>query len=328
MTATGRRLLLAWIVALGTFASCLGLFELALRIVGFSFNSLPMVQFGWPDPVTLRNEFVPDRDLLWVPRDYQTRLEAARTDRPAVVFMGDSCTQYGRDADQTLELLHGTSLSSGLALGVGGWSSQQGVWQLERDVLPLRPKVVTIYYGWNDHWAAIGAQDKEAHPTRLSFFLSHHLRMAQFVNMAWAGFDQVVNHGTRRVDLADYHSNLAHMVAQLRQARVVPVLMTAASSHVRGHEPQYLTSRWLKNLPELVPLHTSYVDETRKVAAETGAALCDVVASLGPDPARATYFLEDGIHLTRQGDRRVAQLLANCIREAYSRAVERGQTER
>ncbi len=36
-----------------------------------------------------------------------------------------------------------------------------GVRQLQRDVLPLRPRVITIYDGWNDHWIGFGLPDPE-----------------------------------------------------------------------------------------------------------------------------------------------------------------------
>ena len=28
-------------------------------------------------------------------------------------------------------------------------------------MIPLHPRIVTIYYGWNDHWVAVGAPDAE-----------------------------------------------------------------------------------------------------------------------------------------------------------------------
>ena len=32
--------------------------------------------------------------------------------------------------------------------------------QFTRDVVPLRPRVATIFFGWNDHWDALGTEDK------------------------------------------------------------------------------------------------------------------------------------------------------------------------
>jgi hypothetical protein len=70
-----------------------------------------------------------------VPRDYDTKLAAARRSHPAVVFMGDSCTEFGTYPHKTTELLTSKAprLATGVTLGVGGWSSEQGLAQLRRD---------------------------------------------------------------------------------------------------------------------------------------------------------------------------------------------------
>ena len=71
--------------------------EISLRLIGFEFALYPTkVQFGWPDPVTLRNLYHFDKELLWVPKDYSTRVADWREKRPTVVFMGDSNTDFGR----------------------------------------------------------------------------------------------------------------------------------------------------------------------------------------------------------------------------------------
>ena len=305
------------------FCGCLTALTLAeggLRLWGFRFASLPTVQFGWPDPIILRDNYVPDKDLLWVTQDYADKLGKARQNPPSVIFMGDSCTEFGNYPALTLESLaiKAPALSSGLSLGVAGWSSQQGRWQLERDVVPLHPKVVTIYFGWNDHWVALGKEDKDSQPSPFSFAVAKNLRLAQLLNRLRAGRDLRMN--TRRqsrVSLADYRSNLIAMIRDLRAGGVVPILITAAANHERGKEPARIGMRFLRDITQLVPLHRSYVDMTRKVAAETGAALCDVSSKWEADPERPAYFIRDGIHLTDEGNRKLAALLVACIKEAY-----------
>src|SRR5207247_4785045 len=112
--------------------------EIALRLVGFSFRTYPTVQFGWPEPTTIRDLFDPDPDLFWVTRGYAAELETARHAHPAIVFMGDSCTQFGSYPAMTLTRLsaRAPSLATGTKLGVAGWSSEQGLAQLRRDIIP------------------------------------------------------------------------------------------------------------------------------------------------------------------------------------------------
>ena len=40
--------------------------EGSLRIAGYSAQTLPTIQFGWPIAKSLINNFKPDRDLFWV----------------------------------------------------------------------------------------------------------------------------------------------------------------------------------------------------------------------------------------------------------------------
>src|SRR5687767_4383104 len=126
----------------------LALAEIGLRLMGFRMDAVPIVEVGWPDPKTIVDEFVPDHDLFWVTKEYEGTLEVARRQRQDIVFMGDSCTQYGTYPRVTLERLaqRGSALRTGVKVGVAGWSSEQGVTQLERDIQPLRPRIITVYY--------------------------------------------------------------------------------------------------------------------------------------------------------------------------------------
>ena len=119
-----RLLLVAGSLALG-----LALCELTLRVIGFDFELLQSVQFRWPDPTAISAAYVPDPDLFWVPREYRAWLEGATALRPDVVFMGDSCTEFGTYPRLTLDRLKRSArpdLARGVKLGVGGWSSEQG----------------------------------------------------------------------------------------------------------------------------------------------------------------------------------------------------------
>src|SRR5262249_13621482 len=154
--------------------------------------------------------------LLWVRADYRDRLEAARRDPPGIVFLGDSCTEFSRYPERTSALVapRFPSLARGFDGGTGGWSSQQGRWALERDLLALRPRVVTIYFGWNDHWVALGPRDEDARPGRLAFFLSQHSRWAQLVEKVVAGRAIDPAERPNRVDRVRYRENLEAMARE------------------------------------------------------------------------------------------------------------------
>lgn len=313
-----RRAFPTTILVLCGLLAGLAIGEAGLRIAGFTYQVVPTVQFGWPEPQEMLEIYAPDRDLFWVPRDYSRLLAEARHDPPAIVFLGDSCTEFGTYAERTLARLRklNSGLSTGLKMGVGGWSSVQGLAQLRRDVLPLRPRVITVYFGWNDHWVALGAPDTEARPGALSWWLSQHSRLFQLLlKVRLAARIRVDQERPNRVDLETYKANLRQMVSLSRGAGIRSVLITAPSNHQPGHEPTSLGERHLRRPEDLIPQHRAYVDATREVARETGAALCDAAESFGHASAeqRNGYFKKDGIHLTKGGDRFLAELLSGSI---------------
>ena len=290
--------------------------EAALRVARFHFDFVPSLQFGWPDAVALRDAYVPDPDLLWVTRDYHETLRSARHSHPAIVFMGDSCTEFGSYAPKTVDDLQAqhAALTTGVKLGVGGWSSEQGLLQLQRDVIPLHPHVITVYFGWNDHWKAMGLTDPEIARTHRMRALAEHLRLAQL----WLWFETGVaskrSPPPNRVPLSEYKANLRAIASEAEAADIRPVFVTAPSNHVIGHEPAYLARRHVRSLAEVVPLHTEYLDATRLVAGQTGAVLCDAAAAFAalPQP-HDRYFQKDGIHLTDAGDDEMARVLSACL---------------
>ncbi|NDC38856.1 MAG: hypothetical protein EBZ48_12530 [Proteobacteria bacterium] len=298
--------------------------ELALRASGFSYRLYPeKIEFGWPHPTAMQDYYQPDQDLLWVPKDYPAKVAALRSDPPDLLFLGDSCTEFG--TYEQFFPLHAKAVGlppiRAEKLGVGGWSSFQGLQQLRRDVTTIRPKVVTIYYGWNDHWIGFGIQDKEIARLRSPLFaLLERSRFAQLITKATLAREVGAKSVPLRVSLPDFQENLRAMVKVARSSDIIPVFLTAPSSHRVGKEPEYLRRRHLKDLRQLVPLHRQYVDAVRQVAAETNTPLCDLFADFEgfSEERLETYFYPDGIHLTKepgQGYDTLAELLARCLKD-------------
>jgi lysophospholipase L1-like esterase len=208
----------------------------------------------------------------------------------------------------------GSPLASGVKVGVAGWSTAQGLEQLRRDVLPLHPRVVTIYYGWNDHWVAMGLTDPEIVRARPLRALADHLRLAQLWLKVKVALAARRRPAPNRVPLEIYASNLRAMATEARAAGIVPVFITAPSNHVIGHEPEYLAKRHVRSLSEVVPLHVAYLRATRDAAAASGARLCDAAATFASLPApHDVLFQKDGIHLTAAGDEAMAHVVSGCL---------------
>ncbi|HEX9736110.1 MAG TPA: GDSL-type esterase/lipase family protein [Thermoanaerobaculia bacterium] len=304
---------------LGSVAFFLGVVEVGLRLVGFSYVLYPEeIEFGKPEPELLKEAFREDDELFWVTRDYPQKLRRLAAERPEIVFMGDSCTQFGsydRELARLVEERRGRELRYG-NLGVAGWTTFQGRRQLARDVVALTPRVVTIYYGWNDHWMGFGVDD--ATVARIKGVFSSRwsrLRVVQLATKAVVALGAHRAAWPNRVSLAAFRANLRAMVGEARAAGVRPLLLTAPTSIREGAEPEYLAARWARDLSEVVPLHRAYAEAVREVAASAGAALCDLERSFAalPRVELDAAMMADGIHLTEEGSRRLADVLFACL---------------
>jgi lysophospholipase L1-like esterase len=296
--------------------------EALLRAAGFSFPLYPeRIEFGWPDPVWLESFYAPDDALLWVRRDYAETLARLARERPQLLLLGDSCVELGNlDARLAAQLAARGAGEVGLAkLGTAGWSTYQGLRQLERDVVSLRPAVVTVQFGWNDHWKGFGIEDAEVAELRSPLVtLVEGARLFQLVTKAWVVAKQEGREQPLRVPPDDFRANLHAIVATARAARITPVLLTAPTSHRPGREPPYLLLRQVERLADVVPLHQRYAAIVREVAAEAGAPLCDLERSFAAlsEAEVADSFEADGIHLTQgtgAGYDRMASFLLDCF---------------
>jgi lysophospholipase L1-like esterase len=321
-----RRSLFALLALTLGVAGALFAAEVGLRMLRFEFALHPTaVQFGWPDPVTIEERYRLDRDLLWVPKDYHERVREWTGRSPTIAHMGDSCTEFGRYDDYLAELVREHATNSArdsyafVNLGVGGWSSYQGLAQMRRDVVMMRPAIVTINYGWNDHWRSYGLPDREigefVHEQPAWMQLSARLRVTQLVTKARFARHrraaELRSDTPERVSLPDFAANLTAMVSVAREHGIIPVLLTAPTSHEVGAEPEYLAPRWLHDLDRLVPLHREYAAAVREVSRAHDVVLIDLHAAFDamPGAERAGYFNEDGIHLNERGNAKVAEIM-------------------
>jgi len=296
------------VVAAAMFVA-LAVAEAALRVCGFEFSMRPeSIDLGGPSRDYFRTSFVEDPDVFWVDDGYRAKLERLRRTRPRIVFMGDSCTQLSRYDEAFARRAGTTAAGAPLEYGnvaVVGWSSWQGRRQLERDVLPLRPRVVTLYFGWNDHWIGYGIEDKNIARLRdLSSPLLESLRLGQLATKLRIAREIGTVDRPNRVSEDDFRANLTAMVVAARAAGVVAVLVTAPTAHVEGGPLPTEMGRWLRRPEDLIPLHRRYAEIVREVARAEGAPLCDVALEIRALPrteGAPAWFMADGIHLTPEG---------------------------
>ncbi len=228
--------------------------------------------------------------------------------RPEVLSLGDSCT-FGvglREPESYPGWLSANGVET-VNAGVPGYNTETALARLRHSsLLALRPKMVAIYFGWND--LAREAADERTFAVlrrlaRYSRCASVLLRLQRcYWEDGWRNFRWVP-----QVSLAEFRRNLTEMVSLSRRVGAEAVLITPPS------EPRLLAEdrRWAaEHSPAEFDDHERYAQAVREVAVQTGAGLIDLDREMrsraGKDPRR--YFI-DPIHLNHRGSRVLAQML-------------------
>jgi len=225
-----------------------------------------------------------------------------------VVCMGDSVTAQGRPGySQYLhERLTNNPPTPGaweaFNMGVYGYTSLQGLRLFQKTGRFLTPDIVTLYYGWNDHWLV---DEPDCHRMGLEmrpfagriFELLRQKRIFRLV--VWAlnpvPYVTVRNHGDARMPRVapdEYHSTLETFVREIRAADAIPVLITAPS---RSLPQRWAEKKHVISVEHGNRTHDEYVEIARQVARESNVELLDL-ASLFTNQACSGYFAPDGIH--------------------------------
>jgi lysophospholipase L1-like esterase len=304
---TARALLLSLLVALA-------LGEALLRIVGFRYElKAHVIEVQAPNREKVFDGYTLDPDLLWVRKNYNETLARALERPPDILFLGDSCTEFGDYDRRFVRLLReaglpGARIPTTANFGCAGWSTFQGRRQMARDVVRVAPRVATIWYGWNDHWDSVGKDDAAIH--RMSTEPIRRLRGLRLVQMLDKSRVALARAGRStpapRVAPADFEANLRALVASARGGGIRPVLLTAPTPG-RPNE-----GRWTGDAARLIAAHRDYIDIVRRVAREERVPLCDLAAAFDRIPAdtlRARHFVRDEVHLTDEGNEEIARLL-------------------
>ncbi len=230
---------------------------------------------------------------------------------PRVLCLGDSCTfGVGLPEESVYASLLGARGLEALNAGVPGYNSLTGLHHLQDSgLLALRPEIVTIYFGWNDHWRGLATEEAFYRVRRLARYsraASILLRLQACLwsnSPRWRPFRWVA-----QVPLPDFKDNLRLMVAASRLAGARVVLITAPTEPrlIALDKSDFFDSRSLAEFAD----HPRYAQAVRDVAAETGAGLIDLDAELARrasgDPHM--YFL-DFVHLNAKGHRLLADMI-------------------
>ncbi len=238
-----------------------------------------------------------------------------------VICMGDSVTAQGRPGYP--QYLHEsltnqpptTNRWEAFNMAIHAYSSLQGLTLFNKQGRALKPDIVSLYYGWNDHWLADKTDRQQmglsmAPKTARFFNALRKKRVFMFLvwslnpvlHMARLGETPSALDYRKKADAFDgrllrvshdeYRTTLTAFVIAIRKAGAVPLLITAPRNSIT---PVNVHKRHIRSVEEGNRLHDQYAEITREVARQMHAPLLDL-AVIMTSPENLRYFADDGIH--------------------------------
>lgn len=308
-----------------------------LRLTGFQYDtSVETMTFTFPIDEYNRESEEPflerDEHLFWKTRPFAlghnsrgligpefTDAKAAGVFR--IVCIGDSCTHFGPDTypEMLQALLDAAAPGRFEVINAGciGYSSWQGLTLLREQVSDWSPDLVTVYFGWNDHWLARGYRDSQqlvqSTMRAPSWEPIEQLRFVQF--MRWsAGHLAAPPKPEPRVRPDEYRKNLEAMHQVCMDLTADIWYLTAPHAFDFGIPAYLLTSGEVADPSQIIALHNSYNDVVRQVADERKADCLDLDRNFREQDA-LSLFVDDHIHLSEEGRLLVAETIFERLKQ-------------
>ncbi|NCC51452.1 MAG: hypothetical protein EOM20_09585 [Spartobacteria bacterium] len=355
-----KRFLIKFLMALFAFFLPLLVAEVGLRALSFDYGAPPVFYYPTSNSIlngiyrvnvpyeTFRPYYwltVPDTEIsnsrgFAGEREYEDE-KPEGTIRVAV--MGCSCTQGSGDAyPAKLERLLAEALGSNryevINGGVGSYSTWQGLQMFEQRILPLKPDIVTVFYGWNDRWVHDGMRDsKHVFPLAWTFAACQRLleHSELFKALLYLKARWIRAHIEQRVPPDEYEENLRMFVSRCRKRGIRVILCTTPDGLSRRMvENRFdvstnLADPWSRDLYALYKdqadspydvwrhIHDLYNGAVRRVAEEEGVALLDLDVLFNARQAASLKnglpFYVDGVHFSAYGEQEMAVLFAETL---------------
>lgn len=247
-------------------------------------------------------------------------IAAVKADRVTrIVCMGDSCTAQGLPnyADMVHQRFQENTVSDrvweAFSAGVHGYSVLQGLRQYQRDIRPLQPDVVTIFFGWNDHWLTEqpDRERMELARGRLEAAILNGLAKKRLIQLTSKKNPGGVDRRELRVPPDAYATYLGHLIDEIKRDGAMPFVVTAPRAKLLSR--RLVHAGHAESVEGAMALHDHYVEISRTVASEKGVIVIDLAAEMSaPD-----FFMEDGIHFTGAGLQRIAERIHESV-SAYA----------
>lgn len=316
-----------------------GLLEKGLAIIDYSAEMPPIIfELTGEDGKTEKRQGYADPELIFAFRKgeeydgviinslgYRDREVNPKKEDGAmrVICMGDSVTAQGNPGycgylHEMLDASAPTNQSwEAFNMAVYGYSSAQGLRVFQLQTKNLEPDIITLFYGWNDHWPEMQKdRDRmsrkmsrlygtiyEQLQDKLSFKLVHNLIIHGDVG------SRIRNEPGFRVPPEEYKSTLKRFVEEIRSVGAKPIIITAPRRDVFPSKKKYSELNIDYN-----EVHDEYAEYTRGIAKSENVEVLDLHKIFSTAEYDA-FFSADGIHFNQEGLQKIAILLNDKIRE-------------
>jgi len=271
-----------------------------------------------------------------------------------VLALGDSCTfgylthetigfvaqPYPLRLQRLVDRRNGSGRVEVLNGALPGYNSYQGLLLLRGKLRGLEPDLVTVRFGWNDHFLSAAGEsgafrEPRSRVGRAVEDLALHFELYAFVRrlgLELRALREPVREQVRAafrdrrtyeptVAIEDYARNLRRIVEVARGQGAEVWLLTAPYNH----DPNPSAARELALLNrtgfrELMRVHEAYGEALRRVGQETGAPVVDMDAVYRSHAAEPVFLPTDAVHPSQGGHNLEAETL-------YAALVRRGVIE-
>ncbi|MFO0943650.1 MAG: GDSL-type esterase/lipase family protein [Pirellulales bacterium] len=342
-----RKLIYSMIVGLGFF----GFLELGLRVLDFGRPPvLGHLRFGYETGIPVFDSdgietegqvyqdmplFEADSELFWRPiantpftgplgyRKPEPMLPGSDGDLKILV-LGDSCSFLGREPypSRIGPKIEETSKRPCKVVNAScpGYSSKQGTIKLQQ-CLAIKPDLVIVYFGWNDHWKSLnGCTDAELVERRDAIQkLQSNLSSFRLYWMFQSLFSREkapanLSDSPVRVPLEDFQLNLTEIQESCEKIGARVIFVTAPTGFQQsmpewapGFFGQYyhMTPQQVARIPQT---HAEYNQAIRDLFQ--GKPNCSVVDLEANMKNETGLYRSDQIHLSEAGHQRAAELIS------------------
>jgi lysophospholipase L1-like esterase len=242
-----------------------------------------------------------------------------------IVALGDSCT-FGWGVPESgayPEALGRALRDRGLNVevinaGVPGYTSLQAARLLRRDLLPLRPRIVTLCFGWNELWPARGQPDVAQAVSGWRVTLGNQLERLHLYRLLRRSYLALrTDLGSSRTERtvprvsAEHFGQILSELSELCRRNQIALVLVTQPARATPH-----SGCWSPRQHELL---RSMWQITRQVAAHERLLLVDAAKALAEEPQNATF--SDCVHPTESGHAKMAAELADALDPVVRRST-------